>query len=95
MDCGLNRQEKPLISVITVCFNAVESIERTIGSVLGQSYPSIEYIVVDGGSTDGTMDIVRKYADGIPAFVSEPDRGIYEQRPRNGWWRVGDFSQQR
>lgn len=66
------------VSVITVCFNAIQGIEKTISSVLSQSYPEIEYIVIDGGSKDGTVDVIQKYADRIGYFVSEPDGGIYD-----------------
>lgn len=66
------------ISVITVCFNAIQGIEKTITSVLSQSNPGIEYIVIDGGSKDGTVDVIQKYADRIDYFVSEPDGGIYD-----------------
>lgn len=66
------------VSVITVCYNAVHGIENTLKSVVGQSYPDVEYIVIDGGSTDGTVDIIQKYADKIAYFVSEPDGGIYD-----------------
>lgn len=66
------------VSVITVCYNAIQGIEKTITSVLSQSYPEIEYIVIDGGSKDGTVDVIRKYADRIDYFVSEPDGGIYD-----------------
>lgn len=66
------------ISVITVCYNAAETIERTIQSVLGQTYHDIEYIIIDGGSTDGTVDVIRKYADKIAYWTSEPDKGIYD-----------------
>ena len=54
-----------VVSVITVCFNAVHEIEKTIQSVLCQSYSEIEYIIIDGGSTDGTVDIIRKYTNRI------------------------------
>lgn len=67
-----------IISIITVCYNAVSGIEKTIQSVLCQSYPKIEYIIIDGGSTDGTVDVIRKYADRIAYFVSESDKGIYD-----------------
>ncbi len=66
------------ISIITICFNSEATIEKTIQSVLSQTYPHVEYIVIDGGSTDGTIGIINKYAKDIAAFVSEKDRGIYD-----------------
>ena len=66
----------PRITVVTVCLNAVASIERTLSSVVGQGYPRLEYVIVDGGSTDGTIDIIRRYETRLAAWSSEPDRGI-------------------
>jgi len=68
----------PKISIITACFNSERHIEQTIKSVLSQTYAHLEYIIVDGGSSDGTMDIVRRYAGQIDTVVSEPDHGIYD-----------------
>jgi len=67
---------KPKISIITVCYNSESTIEDTIKSVVSQNYDNFEYIIIDGGSTDGTMDIVGKYRDRIAVVVSEPDYGI-------------------
>lgn len=66
------------VSIITVCFNAADTIESTITSVLNQSYKSIQYIIIDGKSSDYTMDIVNKYKTKISKVVSEPDNGLYE-----------------
>lgn len=68
----------PLISIITVVYNASSDLESTILSVINQTYPNIEYIIIDGGSTDGTIDIIRKYNDHITYCISEPDNGIYD-----------------
>ena len=66
------------ISIITVCYNSEPTIERAIKSVIQQDYPGIEYIVIDGGSTDGTANIIKKYAKKISYWISEPDQGIYD-----------------
>ena len=65
-----------LISIITVCLNAMEYIEQTITSVMAQTYPNLEYIIIDGGSLDGTVDIIRKYESRLAYWHSQPDRGI-------------------
>ena len=68
----------PLVSVITVAYNSVSTIEQTIKSVINQTYKNIEYIIIDGGSTDGTQDIVEKYKNNISQFISGKDNGIYD-----------------
>src|SRR5262245_4883167 len=65
----------PRISIVTPSYNQCEFIEETLRSVLLQGYPDLEYIVIDGGSTDGAVDIIRKYAPWLTHWVSEPDRG--------------------
>jgi len=64
------------VTVITVCFNSVRTIERTIDSIKAQTHPTTEYIVIDGGSTDGTVDVLRRRDSDINMWISEPDRGI-------------------
>lgn len=66
------------VSIITVVYNASNTIEQTIKSVINQAYSNIEYIIIDGGSTDGTMNIIRKYLDKIDILVSEKDNGLYD-----------------
>ncbi len=68
----------PKVSIITVCFNAAETLECTIKSVINQSYQNIEYIIIDGCSKDGTIDIIKKYERKITKWLSEPDNGIYD-----------------
>ncbi len=66
------------VTVITVCYNAAESIEETIISVINQTYSNLEYIIIDGNSSDETMSIIQKYQEHIDVVVSEPDNGIYD-----------------
>ncbi len=68
----------PLLSIITVVFNGVKTIEQTIQSVIKQPYPNKEYIIIDGGSTDGTIEIIKKYESFLSSWISERDNGIYD-----------------
>lgn len=86
-----NKLNKPLISIITVVYNAKEVIEDTILSILKQDIENLEYIIIDGGSSDGTIEIINKYCDDIDFFVSEKDEGIYDAMNKgismaNGQW---------
>ena len=71
-------KDKPLVSIITVVLNGEEHLNKTLNSVINQTYENLEYIVVDGGSTDGTIDNIKKYEDKIDYWVSEKDNGIYD-----------------
>jgi len=68
----------PLISIITVVYNCETTLEHTILSVIFQDFKNYEYIIIDGGSTDGTLEIIKKYHDKITLWISEPDKGIYD-----------------
>jgi glycosyltransferase involved in cell wall biosynthesis len=82
---------KPILSVITVCFNAEKTIAKTILSVSQQSYQYIEHIIVDGASTDGTMNIVNNYKDNIAVIISEKDNGLYDGMNKGLKAATGDY----
>jgi len=84
-------RNNPLVSIITVVLNNKDTIEDAIKSVLGQTYKNIEYIIVDGGSTDGTVDVIKKYAKYISKWVSEPDNGIYDAMNKGLKLATGDI----
>ena len=82
---------KPLISVITACYNAADTIEQCIRSVLAQDLPGVEYVMIDGGSNDGTAAIIKRYSGKLSYWHSKPDRGIAHafnlgiQKSRGDW----------
>lgn len=81
----------PKLSVITIVYNNVRDIERTINSVINQTFEDIEYIIVDGKSTDGTFDIIEKYRKHFSKIVSEPDQGIYDAMNKGIALATGDY----
>jgi glycosyltransferase involved in cell wall biosynthesis len=90
----------PLYSIITVVYNRSAELEATIQNILSQNFKEIEYLVIDGGSTDGTLNIIQKYSSKISKWISEPDKGIYDAmnkgiRLATGQWIIfmnaGDF----
>lgn len=81
----------PLVTVITVVYNGAQYLPETIKSVNGQTYKNIEYVVIDGGSTDGTVDILSEYNDEIDYWVSEPDKGISDAFNKGVLAANGDY----
>jgi putative colanic acid biosynthesis glycosyltransferase len=83
--------KNPLISIITVVYNGEEFLEKTVKSVLNQTYKNIEYIIVDGNSTDKTIKIIKKYEHKITYWISEKDEGIYDAMNKGARLATGDF----
>ena len=79
------------ITIITVCMNSVNTIEKTIRSVIEQEYSDLEYIVIDGGSTDGTLEVLRQYESYIDKWISEPDNGIYDAMNKGVGYCSGEW----
>ena len=99
IDGGLRRKgcfkqtllDQPLISVITVVYNGEMHLEQTINSIINQTYNNVEYIVIDGGSKDGTLDIIRKYDSAIDYWISEPDKGIADAMNKGISLATGEY----
>ena len=83
--------QKPVVSVITVVYNSEKLLERTIENILSQTYHNIELIIVDGGSKDGTLEIIKKYNDRISYWVSEKDNGLYHAMDKGLQLATGDY----
>lgn len=81
----------PKLTVITIVYNNVRDIERTINSVLKQTYKNIEYIIIDGKSTDGTLAVIAQYKERISKIISEPDKGIYDAMNKGLALATGDY----
>lgn len=91
-----NKNEKlitefPKVSVITIVFNGIGDIEKTIKSIINQTYLNLEFIVIDGGSTDGTVEIIKKYSSEINYWISEKDNGIYDAMNKGIKNSTGDW----
>lgn len=81
----------PKITIVTPTYNTVETVEQTIQNILDQNYPNLEYIVIDGASTDGTVDVLNKHKDIFTKFVSEPDKGIYDAMNKGISFATGEW----
>lgn len=84
---------QPKVTIITVCYNSKKTISATIESVLSQTYENIEYILIDGLSTDGTIDVINNYSDRIDKIICEPDKGIYDAFNKGIKNSTGDYIQ--
>jgi glycosyltransferase involved in cell wall biosynthesis len=87
----VKRRDIPLVSIITVCFNSENTIQQTFDSIRHQSYPNIEYIVIDGGSNDSTVDLIINNEDLIDYYISEPDEGLYHAMNKGLSLATGNF----
>jgi glycosyltransferase involved in cell wall biosynthesis len=86
-----NLADSPVVSVITVCFNAAATIEACLASVASQSWPAIDHVVIDGASTDGTREILEHHRGALATLVTEPDGGIYDAMNKGLARATGDF----
>lgn len=89
----ISHNHTPKITVVTVVFNDVKNLEKTMLSVLNQTYTNIEYIVIDGGSNDGTIEIIKKYTDRLGFWVSEKDKGMFDAMNKGASHATGEWIQ--
>lgn len=87
----LSQNKSPKVSIITIVFNGSKTLEKTIQSVVNQDYINIEYIIIDGNSTDGTQQIIKQYADKIALWISEKDNGLYDAMNKGLVRATGDY----
>lgn len=81
----------PIVSIITIVYNGVETLEKTIRSIAALTYPHVEYIIVDGGSTDGTIDLIHRHEKHFAHWISEPDKGLYDAMNKGIDLATGDY----
>lgn len=87
----IKEKNKPVISIITVVYNSEAFIENTIRSVLSQTYQNIDFVIIDGGSSDNTLEIIKKYEKSIALWQSEPDKGLYDAMNKGLKLATGDY----
>jgi glycosyltransferase involved in cell wall biosynthesis len=83
--------KKPFVSIITVVFNGGNDLEKTILSIKKQNFQNLEYIIIDGGSKDNTLEVIRKYSDTIHQWISEPDKGLYDAMNKGLKMATGEY----
>ena len=91
MDEPSTDKDRPLVSIVTVVFNGVDVIEKTVMSIINQKYSDIQYIIIDGNSTDKTVDLIKKYDKSIAFWISEPDKGLYDAMNKSLQYATGDY----
>ena len=87
----MNHHSLPTVTVITVCYNAKEALKTTMRSVFAQRYDALEYVIVDGASTDGSVELIKQSANKVDHWVSEPDNGIYDAMNKGARQASGEW----
>ena len=83
--------KNPVISIITIVYNGIETLQKTIDSIASQSYSKVEYIIVDGASNDGTVDLIKSNETSVSKWITEPDKGLYDAMNKGLKIATGDF----